>query len=171
MSRTHRFTRSLAIASVALILVVGASFAHDAVFNAPYAALSPSTVNAVVDSGLDDPQPPDAAVDDQQGDEDDLAGKAEDDALTGDQDEAGDQGENDDQVAPEAPKPAKAHKAKPATHIVSSDAGNQAEDNDNDDADENNDEAKDGEHDDSHDGEHQDGGDEHDDGGDDGSDD
>ncbi len=54
MSRTHRFTRSLAIASVALILVVGASFAHDAVFNAPYAALSPSTVNAVVDSGLDD---------------------------------------------------------------------------------------------------------------------
>ena len=172
MSKTHRLGRSLPIAGAAALLVVGASFAHDSALEAPTAAAPTHEVG----TGDDDRQIDGLAgtdwesADDQQGGEDDLAGKIADDAEVGDQDVT------DDQVAPEAPKPAKpakTHKAKPAApRVTSSHDGAEAKDSDeNDDADENNDESGDGEHDDSHDGDQQDGGGEHDDGGDDGGDD
>ena len=76
-----------------------------------------------------------------------------------------DQGEdNDDQAAPEAPKPAKTHKAKPATHVVSSHDASEAEDNDDDEGEDDNDQGEDGDHEGSHDGEHHDDGGDHQDG-------
>jgi hypothetical protein len=171
MSTTRKVGRSLPIAGVAALLVVGASFAHDSAPSAP----TPSTTTREVGTG-DDDREIDALAgtvwdsENGQGDEDDLAGKAQDDSEAGDQDE-NEQGENEDQnesdhqAAPEAPKPAKTHKAKPVTHFVAAHHSQDAKD-DGDDA-EDNDGAEDGEHDGEHDGSH-DG--EHDDGGHDGSD-
>jgi hypothetical protein len=168
MSTTHKLGRSLPIAGAAALLVVGASFAHDS--GAPTSTTHSTTgeirvgdddlqIDALVGTG--------AEVEDAQGDEDDLAGKAEDDLETGDQAE-NDQAENDHQAAPEAPKPAKTHKAKPATHIVASHDASEAEDNNDDQGEDNNDQGEDGDHQGSHDGEHDDGGDN---GGDNGGDD
>ena len=160
MSRTNKLGRSLPIAGAAALLVVGASFAHD---SAPTVS-SPSTTGEVRVGDDDVLVGTEWESEDVQGDEDDLAGKAEDDVVAEDQDE-NDQGENEDQgddhVAPAAPTPAKPHKAKPATHVVASHDGDQGEDND----DQGDDSEHDGAHDGSHDGEHDDGG-EHD-GGDD----
>ena len=159
MSRTHKIGRSLPIAGVAALLVVGASFAHD---SAPPSSSAPATTDEIRTGDDDVLAGTEWESENEQGDEDDLAGKAEDDAEVGDQDE-NDQGENEDQgddhVAPAAPKPAKTHKAKPATHVVASHDDDQGEDND----DQGEDGEHDGDHDGSHDGEHDDGGDEHDD--------
>jgi len=175
MSRTHRLGRSLPIAAVVALLVVGASFAHD---SAPATTSDPSSTSAV-GTGDDDRQIDGIvgteweSADDQQGDEDDLAGKAEDDVEVGDQDENDDQDEADDQD--DQGENEDQEEAKPAApKVVSSHDGDEAEDNDDQGEDEDNDEAEDGEHDDgdhdgSDDGEHDDGG-EHD-GGDDGGDD
>ena len=53
MSRIHRLGRSLAVASVALILVAGASFAHDAVLNAPASPISPPSTLDIDDGERD----------------------------------------------------------------------------------------------------------------------
>jgi hypothetical protein len=159
MSKTHKLGRSLPIAGAAALLVVGASFAHD---SASPTSTAPSTTGEIR-PGDDDIQVDaltgtESQDENAQGDEDDLAGKAEDDAAVADQDE-NDQADNEDQaddhVAPAAPKPAKTHKAKPATHVVASHEDDQGDDND--------DQGEDGNHDGSHDGEHEDGGGEHDD--------
>jgi hypothetical protein len=140
--------------------VVGASFAHD---SAPPTSNAPATTDEIR-TGDDDAlifalAGTESEFENEQGDEDDLAGKAEDDAEVGDLDE-NDQGEDnddqgDDHVAPAAPKPAKTHKTKPATHVVASHDDDQGEDND--------DQGEDGDHDGSHDGEHDDDGGGHDD--------
>jgi len=164
MSTTHKLGRSLPIAGAAALLVVGASFAHDS--GAPTSTNHATT--GEIRAGDDDLQiylaGTGAEVEDSQGDEDDLAGKAADDLEVGDEAD-NDQAENDDQAAPEAPKPAKTHKAKPATHVVASHDASEAEDNNDDQGEDNNDQGEDGDHQGSHDGEN------HDDGGDNGGDD
>src|SRR6188508_28937 len=144
MSRTHRLGRSLPVAGVAALLVVGASFAHDA---AP-AATTVTSVTHVIGTGDDDRQTDGLAgtewesEDGQQGDADDLGGKAEDDASDeGDQNDQGDendQGEDEDGDE-DAPKPDKpAPKVKPVAHHTapkvqaSHDDGDEAEDHDGD---------------------------------------
>src|SRR3954451_19244767 len=178
MSTTHKLGRSLPIAGVAALLVVGASFAHDSAPSAPAPVISSHEVG----TGDDDRQ-----INAVLGsDEDELAGKIEDDSEAGDQDE-NDQGENEDQddndqvenadqdqtedhdadhdqAAPHVANSAKTHKAKPVTHVVKTHHAEEA----NDDRDDNGG-AEDGDHEGSHDGDHDDGGHDGDDDG--GSDD
>lgn len=135
MSRVHRISRSLGVASIGLILVSGASFAHDASTE----SLSSTTTWESTQGG----QAPDLDVVDRQrdvldeveqedqvigGTPDDLDGPAE--AETGDSDKA-------DESAHEAAKPAaapkvhKASKTHKASTAKSSDDENENDDNDN----------------------------------------
>ena len=161
MSVQHRFARSLAIASSALLLVVGASFAHDSTFAEPPAgnATTPATWQADDDGQATDFLPPAADTDEaEQGDENDQG----DDDDQGD--DAGavhqrDAGEEDHMVAED-------DSSEGADE--NDDEGDDAQDEDADENDGDHEDADDGDHDGEHDGD--DGGGDSD-GGDDGGDD
>jgi hypothetical protein len=137
MSSSHRFARSLAVASSAILLVVGASFAHDsASLGAPGGgATTPATWQ-----GDDDRQATDFLAPAPAADEDDQGG----DNAQGDEDEQGDDqevhrrdaGEEDHMVAGDD-----------ESEGVDENDDDQGEDGQDEDADEN-----DGEHEDADDG-------------------
>ena len=154
MASIHSIARSTAVAGAALILVVGAAFAHDAVIGGRPATDPPST--------LKDHDIPNADFEQEAESDEDAADRPEID----DQFEANDESDQPEAAEPaEAERPAKIEKhvtvvkpAKHATEAADEDDNDQGEDEDND----NNDQ---GENDDSD--HHGSGGGEHDDGGDD----
>jgi len=144
MSRSYRLGRSLGVASIALILVAGVAFAHDAIINAPTSDRSQDLVTSI------DPVVPDAEVEDQPTvDRDEI-----DDVISGtpDVEEPSDTQDPEDVAEPAKPAKVEHHAVKPAkavkaTKTVKADSSTD-EDNDQDEADEADDN-------DQHDGDHQ----------------
>jgi hypothetical protein len=140
MSRVHRFGRSLAVASVALILVVGAVFAHDAVVD-PSMGSAPS---ATVGDDLDHFQTPDAeeqgdaAENDadldhfQQGDDNNQPETSD---AKDDQRDQAEQGNDNDDHGQDAPavKPAAHHPAPIVRHHTNQDGADKNDDHEGDD--------------------------------------
>jgi hypothetical protein len=161
MSRVHRFGRSLAIASVALILVAGAVFAHDAVVD-PSTASAPSASvgddldhfqtadaeeqgdaaehDADVDHFQqgDDNEQGDAAENEsdldhfQQGDDNEQADPSDAKDDQGDQAEQGDDNNDQGEDAP-AVKPATHHSTPTVRHHTNQDGADKNDDHEGDD--------------------------------------
>lgn len=133
MHKIHKLARSSAVAGASLLLVVGASFAHDSTV-----ATAPVTTPTVTD------------VDDDQGELDELETEIEH-TLDGDRDEQAnddDQGQDeadaaddgdDAAAAPAVAKPVKAKPAKPAKAKPATVAHDANENDDQDEADDNDD--------------------------------
>lgn len=154
MSRVHRFGRSLAVASVALILVAGALFAHDAV-------VDPSTGSAPATTGGDDlgnfqtPESQEQGDDNEAVDTSDAKDDQRDQAEQGDDNEAAntsdakddqrdqaeqgddndDQGDDNDDQGEDAPavKPATHHSAPIVRHHANQDGADKNDDHEGDD--------------------------------------
>ena len=156
MSRVHRFGRSLAVASVALILVVGAVFAHDAVVD-PSTGDVPSATSgddldhfqtpdaeeqggdaAENDADLDHFQTPDpeeqgGAAEIESGLDDN--GQADVTDAKDDQRDQADQGDDNDDQGEDTPavKPATHHSAPIVRHHTNQDGADKNDDHEGDD--------------------------------------
>jgi hypothetical protein len=156
MTRVHSIARSTAVAGAALILVVGATFAHDAVIGGLPATDQPSAVedhdipNADFDQGV-------------EADEDAVERPEIDDQFEdADEPEAAEPAEVE---KPAAAKPAKTEKHVKVVKATKTAEADDEDENDQGEAEDNDDNEQAGDH-ESNDGEHDDGGDSHD-GGDD----
>ena len=141
MSRVHRFGRSLAVASVALILVVGAVFAHDAVVD-PSTGGVPSATSG---DDLDHFQTPDAEeqggdaaendadLDHFQGGDDNEQVDISD--AKDDQRDQAEQGDDNDDQGEDAPavKPAAHHSAPTVQRHANHDGAAKNDDHEGDD--------------------------------------
>ncbi len=159
MSRFHRIGRSIGVASIGLILVSGASFAHDASSDTPSSAPAWDGTQGVQTPGVeaDDRQGDDTDEVDELDQEDHVIGGTPDDLDGPAEVETPDKSDDGEHEAAKPAKPAKPAKA-PTVHKAdktkSSDSEDENDDNEADDNDQGGDH-QDGDH---QDGEH-DGGD------------
>jgi len=151
MSRIHRFGRSFAVASAALLLIAGASFASTSVFEQRVDTATPA--NPAVDDSLEgdtDEQLED--VDDgEQADEDDQGEDSDDGDVEDSDDEASDadedDGSNEHQARPAEPTGV-SHEAKSHDSHDGDQGADSDEDDDDDDEDEDHDDDDDDDSDD-----------------------
>ena len=149
MSRNHRLGRSLAVASVAILLVAGAAFAQSSTFSAAPAGTWTNHLDTLHVGVVGDHEDVWEDADDvDAGEVDEIDDGAQEDIDDGDQDED----EDGDQDEADAPKVAKPAPARHAEENENDDAQGDENENEADDADDDNDQAE--EADDSDDGDH-----------------